>query len=86
MGCDLCNNARTCRDIRVLLISLVSLRIDHFCHRSYTMNETTPTAGGVPEMGKYLRQIVDNSLEEGQFESAIAMLEQLRSPDHKPSV
>ncbi|KAF8973000.1 hypothetical protein BDZ97DRAFT_1912601 [Flammula alnicola] len=41
---------------------------------------------GVPEMGKYLRQLVDNSLEEGQFESAIAMLEQLRSPDHKPSV
>ncbi|KIM45367.1 hypothetical protein M413DRAFT_442037 [Hebeloma cylindrosporum] len=50
------------------------------------MNEITATAGGVPEMGKYLRQIVDNSLEEGQFESAIAMLEQLRSPDHKPSV
>ncbi|KAF9484420.1 hypothetical protein BDN70DRAFT_917625 [Pholiota conissans] len=39
-----------------------------------------------PEMGKYLRQIVDNALEEGQFESAIAMLDQLRSPDHKPSI
>jgi hypothetical protein len=50
------------------------------------MNEITVTAGQVPEMGKYLRQLVDNSLEEGQFESAIAMLEQLRSPDHKPSV
>jgi hypothetical protein len=50
------------------------------------MDEVTVAQDGVPEMGKYLRQIVDNSLEEGQFESAIAMLEQLRSPDHKPSV
>lgn len=39
-----------------------------------------------PEMGKYLRQIVDNYLEEGQFDSGVAMLDQIRSPDHKPSM
>ena len=40
----------------------------------------------VPEMGRFQRQIVDNSLEEGQFQSGIDALDQLRSPDHKPSV
>jgi len=44
------------------------------------------TTTAVPEMGRYLRQIVDNSFEEGQFESAVAMLDQLRSKDHKPSM
>jgi hypothetical protein len=47
---------------------------------------TTMTTENVPEMGRYLRQIVDNAFEEGHFESAVAMLEQLRSPDHKPSM
>lgn len=40
----------------------------------------------VPEMGRFQRQIVDNSFEEGQFQSGIDALDQLRSPDHKPSV
>lgn len=40
----------------------------------------------VPEMGRFQRQIVDNSLEEGQFQSGIDALDQLRSSDHKPSV
>ncbi|KAF9527316.1 hypothetical protein CPB83DRAFT_856343 [Crepidotus variabilis] len=44
------------------------------------------TVEDVPEMGRFLRQTVDNSLEEGQFESAVSMLDQLRSPNHKPSV
>ena len=45
-----------------------------------------PQNVSVPEMGRFQRQIVDNSLEEGQFQSGIDMLDQLRSPDHKPSV
>ncbi|CAA7261816.1 unnamed protein product [Cyclocybe aegerita] len=44
------------------------------------------TKMGTPEMGRYLRQIVDNSFEEGQFESAVAMLDQLRAPVHRPSI
>jgi hypothetical protein len=38
------------------------------------------------EMGRYLRQLVDNSFEEGQFEGAVATLDQLRSLDHRPSM
>ena len=45
-----------------------------------------PQYVSVPEMGRFQRQIVDNSLEEGQFQSGIDALDQLRSPDHKPSV
>lgn len=45
-----------------------------------------PQNVSVPEMGRFQRQIVDNSLEEGQFQSGIDALDQLRSPDHKPSV
>ena len=45
-----------------------------------------PQNVSVPEMGRFQRQIVDSSLEEGQFKSGIDALDQLRSPDHKPSV
>lgn len=45
-----------------------------------------PQNVSVPEMGRFQRQIVDSSLEEGQFQSGIDALDQLRSPDHKPSV
>ena len=45
-----------------------------------------PQNASVPEMGRFQRQIVDNSLEEGQFKSGIDALDLLRSPDHKPSV
>jgi hypothetical protein len=44
------------------------------------------TVENLPEMGRYVRQIVDNSFEEGQFESGVAMLDLLRSSDHKPSM
>ncbi|KAJ6625908.1 hypothetical protein B0H10DRAFT_2001330 [Mycena sp. CBHHK59/15] len=37
------------------------------------------------EMSKYQRELVDVCLEEGQYESAIDLLGQLRSPSHKPS-
>jgi hypothetical protein len=45
-----------------------------------------PQNVSVPEMGRFQRQIVDSSLEEGQFQSGIDALDQLRSPDHKPSM
>ncbi|KAG6830455.1 hypothetical protein H0H92_000608 [Tricholoma furcatifolium] len=38
------------------------------------------------EMSTHQRGLVDTCLEEGQFESAIALLEQLRSPNYKPAV
>lgn len=44
------------------------------------------TQNATPEMGRFLRQIVENYLEEGQFEGGIAILDQMRSPDHKPSM
>lgn len=51
------------------------------------MSSTDPQQNAsVPEMGRFQRQIVDNALEEAQFQSAIDALDQLRSPDHKPSV
>lgn len=37
------------------------------------------------EMSAHQRGLVDTCLEEGQFESAIALLEQLRSPSYKPT-
>ncbi|KAG6900499.1 hypothetical protein C0993_009809 [Termitomyces sp. T159_Od127] len=37
------------------------------------------------EMSAHQRGLVDTCLEEGQFESAIALLEQLRSPTYKPT-
>ncbi|KAG6888093.1 hypothetical protein C0992_009632 [Termitomyces sp. T32_za158] len=37
------------------------------------------------EMSTHQRGLVDTCLEEGQFESAIALLEQLRSPSYKPT-
>ena len=49
-------------------------------------NPLQPQNVSVPEMGRFQRQVVDNSLEEGQFQSGIDALDQLRSPDHKPSV
>ena len=36
------------------------------------------------EMSAHQRGLVDTCLEEGQFESAIALMEQLRSPNYKP--
>ncbi|PPQ84602.1 hypothetical protein CVT25_015805 [Psilocybe cyanescens] len=39
----------------------------------------------VPEMGRNLKQMVENTLEESQFENAIALLDQIRSKDHTPS-
>ena len=45
-----------------------------------------PQNDSVPEMSRFQRQIVDNSFEEGQFQSGIDALDLLRSPDHKPSV
>ena len=42
--------------------------------------------GGVErEMGAYQRGLVDSCFEEGQFESAIDLLKQLRSSNYKPS-
>lgn len=38
------------------------------------------------EMGKHQRGLVDNSFEEGQYSSALEMLEQLRSFTHRPSM
>ncbi|KAG6903073.1 hypothetical protein C0995_006260 [Termitomyces sp. Mi166 len=38
------------------------------------------------EMSTHQRGLVDTCLEEGQFESAIALLEQLRSPSYKPTI
>ncbi|KAH0588898.1 hypothetical protein H2248_004685 [Termitomyces sp. 'cryptogamus'] len=38
------------------------------------------------EMSTHQRGLVDTCLEEGQFESAVALLEQLRSPSHKPAI
>ncbi|KAF9564735.1 hypothetical protein CPC08DRAFT_759926 [Agrocybe pediades] len=38
------------------------------------------------EMSRNLRQTVDNSLEEGQFENAILSLDQVRADYHRPSV
>ncbi|PPQ63675.1 hypothetical protein CVT24_004560 [Panaeolus cyanescens] len=40
----------------------------------------------VPEMARSLKQMIDNNLEEAEFEKGIAMLEQLRSPNHVPSI
>lgn len=37
------------------------------------------------EMNQHQRSIVDVCLEEGQYEDAIDVLAQLRSPNHKPS-
>lgn len=37
-------------------------------------------------MSRHLRQTVDNAFEEGHFDNAVAMLDQLRSPDHAPSI
>jgi pentatricopeptide repeat protein len=48
--------------------------------------------GGVPsfpvehEMGTHQRGLIDTCLEEGQFDSAIALLDQLRSSICKPHV
>ena len=36
------------------------------------------------ELSAHQRGLVDTCLEEGQFESAIALMEQLRSPNYKP--
>ena len=38
------------------------------------------------EMGTHQRGLVDDCLEEGQFESAIDLLKQLRSSNYKPSM
>lgn len=38
------------------------------------------------EMSRNLRQTIDNSLEEGQFENAILSLDQMRTDYHRPSV
>ena len=37
------------------------------------------------EMSRHQHGLVDTCLEEGQYESAIVVLEQLRSSNHKPS-
>lgn len=45
--------------------------------------------GGVAierEMGTHQRGLIDTCLEEGQFDSAIALLDQLRSSIYKPHV
>lgn len=36
------------------------------------------------EMNRHQRSLVDDCFEESQYEAAIAVLEQLRSPYHKP--
>lgn len=38
------------------------------------------------EMSRHQRGLVDTCFEEGQYESAIAVLDQLRSPIYKPSL
>jgi len=60
--------------------------LNHVSHLNAFLYETMTIENNVPEMGRHLRQIVDNSFEEGQFESAIAMLDTLRSPVHRPSM
>lgn len=43
-------------------------------------------AGVELEMGPFQCNLVDSCFEEGQYEAAISMLEQLRSPNYKPSM
>ncbi|KAJ7683238.1 hypothetical protein B0H17DRAFT_1074483 [Mycena rosella] len=49
------------------------------------MNAKSPTQRVESEISKHQRNLVDLCLEEGQYESAIDVLAQLRSPNHKPS-
>jgi hypothetical protein len=46
-----------------------------------------PSANDVEEqeMSRHQRGLVDTCFEEGQYESGISVLEQLRSPQFKPS-